>query len=98
MDVPCFKTACARDEAYASINELKQHQVKTLGKLGLLDEAYKDRVVPDAKYLSKRSKAGSRAQKASAKAGAGGTPMSTRKFKWTFSSRVKQFSDSAAPS
>jgi hypothetical protein len=55
IDVPaCFKTACTRDEACASINGLKTHQGFFLGELGVLDEAYKDRVVPDAKYLIKR--------------------------------------------
>jgi hypothetical protein len=57
MHVPaCFKTSCTRDEAYASINELNKHQGKTLGELGVLDEAYKDRVVPDAKYRSNARK------------------------------------------
>jgi hypothetical protein len=61
-------------------------------KLGLLDEAYKDRVVPDAKYLSKRWRAGSCARKAAARAGAGGAHVWTNDYEWTTSSRVKSLS------
>jgi hypothetical protein len=58
----------------------------------VLDETYKDRVVPDAKYLSKRSKTGSRARQAAAKAGAGGAHVWMCRYEWTFSSRVEQLS------
>jgi hypothetical protein len=58
----------------------------------VLDETYKDRVVPDAKYLSKRSNAGSRARQAAAKAGAGGAHVCMCSDERTFSSRVKQLS------